>query len=98
MRGEAPVPNAATRFIFHISGAASGPLDSLRPIIAELEGHGFPPMLVHSSVKGSDTPNEDRASTVVKAFQHLAGHSLSGVRVASNKFWLSQRPWAVIEL
>jgi hypothetical protein len=24
--------------------------------------------------------------------------TLSGVRVASNKLWLSDRPWAVIEL
>jgi hypothetical protein len=32
-----------------------------------LEKRGFPSMLVHSSVRGSDTPNEDRASAVVKA-------------------------------
>jgi len=30
-----------------------------------LEQRGFPSMLVHSSVRGSDTPNEDRASAVV---------------------------------
>jgi hypothetical protein len=39
------------------------------PLIAELERRGFPSMLVHSSVKGSDTPNGDRASAVVKALQ-----------------------------
>jgi hypothetical protein len=46
---------------------------------------------VHSSVKGSDTSNENRASAVVKALQNVTDHTLSGVRVASNKVWLSER-------
>ena len=36
---------------------------------AELKKRGFPSMLLHSSVRGSDTPNEDRASAIVKALQ-----------------------------
>ena len=39
--------------------------------IAELEKRGFPSMLVHSSVRGSDTPNGDRASAVIKALQNV---------------------------
>jgi len=59
-----------TRFVFHVSGAVGGPVDkAYSPIIADLESRGFPTMLAHSSVKGSDTPNEDRASAVVKALQ-----------------------------
>jgi hypothetical protein len=62
--------NTRTRFVFHVSGVAGGAVDkAYGPIIAELESRGFPSMLVHSTVKGSDTPNEDRASAVVKALQ-----------------------------
>ncbi len=62
--------NAATRFVFHVSGSVGGVIDrAYRPILAELENRGFPSMLVHSSVRGSNTPNEDRASSVVKALQ-----------------------------
>src|SRR5262249_8081263 len=43
-------------------------------ITSELEKRGFPSMLVHSSVSGSDTPNEDRAAAVVKALQNVTGH------------------------
>ena len=64
----AAASSTPTRFVFHVSGAAGGLVDvAYGPIIAELESRGFPSMLVHSSVKGSDTPNEDRASAVVKA-------------------------------
>jgi hypothetical protein len=66
----AAASSTPTRFVFHVSGAAGGLVDiAYGPIIAELESRGFPSMLVHSSVKGSDTPNEDRASAVVKALQ-----------------------------
>jgi Alpha/beta hydrolase family len=73
-RGVAAALNAPTRFVFHVSGVAGGPVDralgrAYAPIIAELENRGFPTMLVHSSVQGSDTPNEDRAAAVVKALQ-----------------------------
>ncbi len=69
-QGVAAALNAPTRFVFHISGAVGGPVDkAYSPIVAELESRGFPSMLVHSSVQGSDTPNEDRASAVVKALQ-----------------------------
>src|SRR5262249_53563284 len=61
---------------FHVSSTWGNLLDWLvdrgyAPITAELEKRGFPSMLVHSSVRGSDTPNEDRASAVVKALQNV---------------------------
>lgn len=69
-RGLAGAFNTRTRFVFHVSGAVGGVVDkAYGPIIAELESRGFPTMLVHSSVKGSNTPNEDRASAVVNALQ-----------------------------
>ena len=76
MRGLAAEPNTGTRFVFHVSSAAGGWLDWLKdrlyaPITAEMEKRGFPSMLVHSSVSGSDTPNEDRASAVVKALENV---------------------------
>jgi hypothetical protein len=40
--------------------------------MSELERRGFPTMLVHSSVRGSDTPNEDRGAAVVKALQDVS--------------------------
>jgi hypothetical protein len=75
-QGLAAAPNAGTRFVFHVSSAAGGWLDWLKdwlyaPLTAELEKRGFPAMLVHSSVSGSDTPNEDRASAVVKALENV---------------------------
>src|SRR5215467_10673406 len=61
-----------TRFVIHVSGAAGGPVDKgYAPFLSELKKRGFPSMLVHSSVKGSDTPNEDRASAVVQALQNV---------------------------
>lgn len=68
--------DGSTRFVFHVSGVAGGPLEKVverayAPIIAQLESRGFQSMLVHSSVQGSDTPNEDRASAVVKALQDV---------------------------
>src|SRR5215469_2341221 len=83
MHGLAAAFNTQTRFVFHVSSHASsvagGLLDWLidwlySPITAELEKRGFPSMLVHSSVSGSDTPNEDRASAVVKALQNVTDH------------------------
>jgi hypothetical protein len=83
MHGLAAAFNTRTRFVFHVSSHASsvagGLLDWLidwlySPITAELEKRGFPSMLVHSSVSGSDTPNEDRASAVVKALQNVTDH------------------------
>lgn len=69
-QGLAAESNPRTRFVFHVSGAAGGLVDkAYGPLISELESRGFPSMLVHSTVKGSDTPNEDRASAVVKALQ-----------------------------
>lgn len=77
-QGLAAAPNTATRFVFHVSSHGSSIwgdlLDwmvdrSYRPIMAELEKRGFPSMLVSSSVKGSDTPNEDRASAIIKALE-----------------------------
>jgi len=75
-RALAAAPNAGTRFIFHVSTAAGGWLDWLKdwlyaPLTAELEKRGFSSMLVHSSVSGSDTPNEDRAAAVVKALRNV---------------------------
>jgi hypothetical protein len=74
--GLAAASNTRTRFVFHISSTWGDLLDWLidwlyTPITAELEKRGFPSMLVHSSVRGSDTPNEDRASAVVKALQNV---------------------------
>src|SRR5208337_5120494 len=73
-QGVAAALNAQTRFVFHVSGVPGGPVDralekAYAPIIAALESRGFPSMLVHSSVQGSDTPNENRASAIVKALQ-----------------------------
>jgi hypothetical protein len=75
-QGLAVASNTRTRFVFHVSSTWDGLLDWLvdrryAPITAELEKRGFPSMLVHSSVRGSDTPNEDRASAVVKALQNV---------------------------
>ena len=77
--GLAAASNTRTRFVFHVSSTWGGLLDWLvdrgyAPITAELEKRGFPSMLVHSSVRGSDTPNEDRASAVVKALQNVTDH------------------------
>ena len=83
MHGLAAAFDTRTTFVFHVSSHASsvagGVLDWLidwlySPITAELEKRGFPSMLVHSSVSGSDTPNEDRASAVVKALQNVTDH------------------------
>jgi hypothetical protein len=76
MRGVAAASGSATKFVFHVSSAAGGLLDWLEdrgyvPITAELEKRGFPSTLVHSSVSGSDTPNEDRASAVVQALRNV---------------------------
>jgi hypothetical protein len=76
MRDVAAAPNSATKFVFHVSSGAGGLLDWLverayASITAELEKRGFPSMLVHSSVRGSDTPNGDRASAVIKALQDV---------------------------
>jgi hypothetical protein len=70
----AAAPNTRTRFVFHVSSTWGDLLDWLvdrgyHPIMAELEKRGFPSMLLHSSVRGSDTPNEDRASAIVKALE-----------------------------
>ena len=75
-RGLAAASNTRTRFVFHVSSTWGDLLDWLvdrgyHPITAELEKRGFPSMLVHSSVRGSDTPNEDRASAVVEALQNV---------------------------
>jgi hypothetical protein len=70
MHGVAAVSNTRTKFVFHVSGAVGGLVDkAYGPLIAELESRGFPSMLVHSTVTGSDTPNEDRASAVVKGLE-----------------------------
>jgi hypothetical protein len=76
MRSVAAAPNTRTRFVFHLSSTWGGLFDwlidrSYAPINAELEKRGFPSMLVHSSVRGSHTPNEDRASAIVKALQNI---------------------------
>jgi hypothetical protein len=79
MRGAAAASDSATKFVFHVSSAAGGLLDWLvdrgyARITAELEKRGFASILVHSSVSGSDTPNEDRASAVVKALENVTDH------------------------
>jgi pimeloyl-ACP methyl ester carboxylesterase len=75
VHGVSAASNSRTRFVIHVSGAAGGPIDKgYAALIAELESRGFPTMLVHSSVEGSDTPNEDRASAVVKALQDVTDH------------------------
>jgi hypothetical protein len=76
MHGLAAASNSSTRFIFHVSSTPFGLLDWLRDrgyahITAELDKRGFPSMLVHSSVRGSDTPNGDRASAVVTVLQNV---------------------------
>jgi hypothetical protein len=76
VRGVTAASNPSTKFVFHVSNAANGLLDWLvgrgyAAITNELEKRGFPSMLVHSSVKGSDTPNEDRASVVIKALENV---------------------------
>jgi esterase/lipase len=75
-RGLAAESNTRTRFVFHVSSTWGHLLDWLvdrgyAPIAAELEKRGFPSMLVHSSVRESDTPNEDRASAIVKALENV---------------------------
>src|SRR5215472_10143191 len=79
MRGVAAASNSTTKFVFHVSSGAGALLDWLvdrgyAHITTELEKRGFPSMLVHSSVRGSDTPNRDRASAVVKALQNVSDH------------------------
>jgi hypothetical protein len=59
---------------------------------------GIGPSNLQADARARSPANEHRAPAVIKAFQHLADHPPSGVRVALNKFWLSQRQWAVIEL
>jgi hypothetical protein len=72
MQGLEAAAHASTRFVFHVSGAAGGAVDkAYAPLISELEKRGFPSTFVHSSVKGSDTPNEDRASAIVKALRDV---------------------------
>ena len=76
IRGVAAASNTRTMFVFHVSSTWGGLLDWLvdrgyASITAELEKRGFPSMLVHSSVRGSDTPNEDRASAIVKALENV---------------------------
>jgi hypothetical protein len=76
MQGLGAAPNAGTRFVFHVSNAAGGWLNWLKdwlytPLTTELEKRGFPVMLVHSTVSGSDTPNEDRPAAVVKALENV---------------------------
>ena len=66
-QGLAAASNTRTRFVFHVSSTWGDLFDwlvdrSYAPITAELEKRGFPSMLVRSSVRGSDTPNGDRAS------------------------------------
>jgi hypothetical protein len=69
-RGLAGAFNTRTRFVFHVSRAVGSAIDKAYwPITDELKSRGFPTMFVHSSVKGSNTPNEDRALAVVKALQ-----------------------------
>src|SRR5215469_16781158 len=75
-QGLAAASGTRTRFVFHVSSTWGNLLDWLvdrgyAPITAELEKRGFPSMLVHSSVRDSDTPNEDRASALVKALQNV---------------------------
>ena len=56
MHGLSAASNTPTRFVFHVSGAGGDPVDKgCAPIITELEKRGFPSMLLHSTVKGSDT-------------------------------------------
>src|SRR5215472_14836631 len=78
-QGLAAASSTRTRFVFHVSSTWGSLLDWLvdrgyAPITAELEKRGFPSMLVHGSVRGSDTPNQDRASAVVKALQDVTDH------------------------
>src|SRR5215472_15470237 len=72
MHGLRAASNMPTRFVIHGTGAVVGLVDKgYAPFLSELNKRGFPSMLVHSSVKGSDTPNEDRASAVVQALQDV---------------------------
>jgi len=78
-RGLPAAASARTRFVFEVSSVAGGLLDWLvdwryASITAALDKRGFSSMLVHSSVAGSDTPNEDRASALVKALQGVNEH------------------------
>jgi hypothetical protein len=75
-RGLAAASSTRTRFVFHVSSTWGHLLDWLvdrgyAHITAELEKRGFSSMLVHSSVRDSDTPNEDRASAIVKAIENV---------------------------
>jgi hypothetical protein len=75
-QGQVAMSDTRTRFVFHASSTWGGLLDWLvdrgyASITAELEQRGFPTMLVRSSVRGSDTPNEDRASAIVRALEHV---------------------------
>ena len=78
-QGLAAASSTRTRFVFHVSSTWGNLLDWLvdrgyAPITAELEKRGFPSMLMHSSVRGSDMPNEDRALAIVKALQNVTDH------------------------
>jgi len=57
MHGVAAASNTTIRFVFHVSGDPGWRVDkAYGPFIAELKSRGFASMLVHSSVRGSDTP------------------------------------------
>lgn len=96
-QGLAAASSTRTRFVFHVSSTWGSLLDWLvdrgyAPITAELEKRGFPSMLVHSSVRGSDTPNQDRASAVVKALQDVTDHVvIVGISNQGNFLPLVQR-------
>ena len=75
MHGVGAANNTPTRFVIHVSGAAGGPVDEgCAAFAAELEKRGFSSILVHNSVRGSDTQNENRASAVIKALQSVKDH------------------------
>src|SRR5262249_61979677 len=75
-QGLAAASSTRTKFVFHVSSTWGNLLDWLvdrgyAQITAELEKRGFPSMLVHSSVRSSDKPNEDRAFAIVKGLHNV---------------------------
>lgn len=69
-QGDVRAETRPTRFVIHVSGPEGGAIDnSYAPLKAALRQRGFETLLVHSPVKGSRTPNQDRALAIVRALE-----------------------------
>ena len=82
-QGLAAASNTRTRFVFHVCSTWGDLFDwlvdrSYAPITAELEKRGFSSMLVHSSVRGSDTPNAQLKAMQERIDASSSAHTMVG--------------------